>query len=255
VHALRTLLALLLLVLTAGASTYQVRWGDTLGSVASRFGVSVSSLAAANGISDPNRVQAGHVLRIPAPGRAAAATAGGVHVVGRGETLGHIAARHGTTVTALAEANGLRNPNLIRVGQRLRVPGGGRWICPVHGGARFVADFGAPRGDRRHEGVDLLAPKGTPVVANVAGVVMYGISPRGGLHYYLHGDNGVLYYGSHLATFVGGARRVRAGETIGTVGDSGNARGGPPHLHFERKPGGGPPTDPYPGLLRACPRR
>ena len=128
-------------------------------------------------------------------------------------------------------------------------------MCPVHGGARFVPDFGVPRGDRRHEGVDLLAPKGTPVVANVSGVVQFRTSPRGGLSYYLHGTNGVVYFGAHLATFVGRTRHVRVGETIGTVGDSGNAAGGAPHLHFEKKPGGGAPVDPYGALLRVCPRR
>jgi len=257
-RALRAIAVLFLLALFAGASTYQLRLGDTLGGVARRFGVSVGSLAAANGISDPNRVQAGHVLRIPAPGSAAPAAAR-VHVVAQGETLGAIAARYRTTVSALARANRLSDPNVLRVGQRLTVAGGGapqaRGICPVHGGARFIPDFGVPRGDRRHEGVDLLAPKGTPVVANVTGVVQYRVSPRGGNAYYLHGTNGVVYYGAHLATFVGGARRVAAGETIGTVGDSGNAVGGAPHLHFEKKPGGGPPVDPYPGLLLACPRR
>lgn len=256
-RALRTLLALAVLLAAAGASTYQLRFGDTLGAVARRFGVPVATLAAHNGISDPDRVQAGHVLRIP--GRGAPAATGGTHVVAQGETLGLIARRYGTTVAALARANGLANPNWIRAGQRLRVSGGAAGhpgVCPVHGGARFIPDFGVPRpGDRRHEGVDLLAPVGTPIVANVSGTVMYGISPRGGLHYYLHGTNGVVYFGSHLETFVGGARKVRVGEIIGTVGDSGNARGGPPHLHFEKKPGGGAPVDPYPALLRACPRR
>lgn len=260
-RTLRSLLALALFLAAAGSSTYQLRFGDTLGSVARRFGVSVSALASANGISNPDRVQAGHVLRIPGPGAAPAASAvtAATHVVRQGETLGAIASRHRTTVAALARTNGLADPDRLRVGQTLRIgaPGGPPpGICPVHGGARFVPDFGVPRGGgRRHEGVDLLAAKGTPIVANVNGTVMYGITPRGGLHYYLHGRNGILYYGAHLATFVGGARQVREGEIIGTVGDSGNARGGPPHLHFERMPGGGAPTDPYRALLRACPRR
>lgn len=257
-RALRSLLALALFLAAAGASTYQLRFGDTLGAVARRFGVPVAALAAHNGISDPDRVQAGHVLRIPGPNAAPAASAR-THVVRQGETLGLLARRYGTTVSALVRANGLADPHRIRIGQRLRVSGaaaGHPGVCPVHGGARFIPDFGVPRpGDRRHEGVDLLAPVGTPIVANTSGTVMYGISPRGGLYYYLHGDNGVLYYGSHLATFVGGARKVRVGEIIGTVGDTGNARGGPPHLHFEKKPGGGPAVDPYPALLRACPRR
>lgn len=259
-RALRSLLCLVLFVAFAGSATYRVQLGDTLGGVARRFGVSVGALASANGISNPDRVQAGHVLTIPGKGAAASAPAAtGVHVVRSGETLGAIANRYRTSVSAIARANGISNPNRLRIGQRLRIAGasggGGGGICPVHGGARFVPDFGAGRGGRTHEGVDLLAPKGTPVVANVSGVVEFRHNRRGGLSYYLHGTNGVLYYGAHLATFVGHTRHVRAGETIGTVGSSGNASGGATHLHFEKMPGGGRSVDPYPALARVCPRR
>lgn len=260
-RALRSLLCLVLLLAFAGSATYRVRLGDTLGGVARRFGVSVGALASANGISNPNRVQAGRVLTIPAKGAAAAPAATGVHVVRSGETLGGIATRYRTSVSAIARANGISNPSRLQVGQRLKIAGatggGGRGggICPVHGGARYGPDFGADRGNRSHEGVDLLAPTGTPVVANVSGVVEFRTSPRGGLAYHLRGTNGVLYYGAHLATFVGRSRTVRAGETIGTVGASGNASGGSPHLHFEKKPGGGRAVDPYLALTRVCPRR
>jgi LysM repeat protein len=115
--------------------TYVVRAGDTLNSIAARFGVSVGTLARANGISNPNRIYIGQRLAVPGnaapaaqPGQSAApqpSTSGGVYIVQAGDTLAKIAARYGTTVAALMAANGIRNPNLIWVGQRLAVKGGG----------------------------------------------------------------------------------------------------------------------------------
>ena len=100
----------------------------------------------------------------------------------------------------------------------------------------------------------MLAPRGTPVVASVGGVLRRHDQPRGGLAYYLRGDDGLTYYGAHLATFVRGDGRVRIGETIGTVGSSGNAAGGPTHLHFEIINQAGP-KNPFAKLTAACPRR
>jgi murein DD-endopeptidase MepM/ murein hydrolase activator NlpD len=84
-------------------------------------------------------------------------------------------------------------------------------------------------------------------------VLQRSSNPRGGHAYYLHGDDGRLYYGAHLATYVRGDGRIRIGQIIGTVGSSGNARGGPTHLHFEVIVQKGN-KDPYPMLKRACPR-
>ena len=250
---MRTFFALVAFTLFAAAATYTLEPGDTLGAVARRHGVSVAAIAAANHIGNPNRVFAGQVLNIPGKGPAPAAPR--VHVIASGETLGAIARRYGVSVAAIARANGIADPNRIRAGQRLSVPGGtprATWVCPVAGPSRFVEDFGAPRGGGRfHEGIDMLAPRGTPVVASTPGVIVRHDQPRGGLAFYLRGDDGLTYYGAHLATFVRGDGRVRLGEIIGTVGDSGNARGGPTHLHFEIINSKGP-ENPYKQLRRAC---
>ncbi|MGH2819365.1 MAG: LysM peptidoglycan-binding domain-containing protein, partial [Actinomycetota bacterium] len=108
----------------ATAGSHVVSRGETLSSIAVRYGVSVKRLAAANGIGDPNRIVAGANLKIPGGSTASAAPASATHVVSRGETLSSIAARYGTSATALARINDLRNANLIVAGTRLDVPGG-----------------------------------------------------------------------------------------------------------------------------------
>lgn len=131
--------------------------------------------------------------------------------------------------------------------------GGGSWVCPVQGPRVFSDDYGDPRaGGRRHDGNDILAPRGTPVVASVAGTLSRNTSGLGGLSYYLHGDDGITYFGAHLDAYADVQGRVSAGTQIGSVGTTGDARGGPPHLHFEMHPGGGRSTNPYPTLRKFC---
>lgn len=133
------------------------------------------------------------------------------------------------------------------------IAGNGSWMCPVQGPRAFSNDWGNARsGGRRHQGTDVLAPRGTPIVANVGGSVKRHNSRLGGLSYYLQGDDGNEYYGAHLDSYVGGSGRVAQGTVIGYVGNSGNARGGPPHLHFEIHPGGGRAVNPYPTLRQYC---
>lgn len=118
-------------------TTYVVQYGDTLYRISIRFGVSIQSLVTANAIPNPNLIYAGQRLVIP--------TGGGTvpppvtpqppgqevtHVVVRGETLGGIARRYGSTVTAIAQRNGIVNVNLIFAGQRLIIPTGGTTVPP-----------------------------------------------------------------------------------------------------------------------------
>jgi LysM repeat protein len=100
--------------------TYTVQPGDTVTSIAVKFGVTVQSLVQLNGIANPSLIFVGQVLVIPPTGGTTTTTR--TYVVRKGDTLKIIAAKFRTTWQALAQINQLANPNLIFVGQRLTLP-------------------------------------------------------------------------------------------------------------------------------------
>ena len=234
----------------ATSTIHIVSAGETLASIARRYGTSVDAIAAVNGITNPSRIYVGTQLSIggtapPAPDAPPAGTT--IHVVRPGDTLASIARRFDTSIDALAASNGLVDADLIRIGQELEVPSAG-WVCPVEG-ATFFNDWGFPRsGGRFHQGNDLFAPAGTAVRAPVSGSVELISGVIGGLQFWLTGDDGSTYIGTHLERFAQ-AGDVTAGTIIGYVGTTGNAVGSDPHLHFEILVDGSP-VNPYPVLER-----
>jgi murein DD-endopeptidase MepM/ murein hydrolase activator NlpD len=133
-----------------------------------------------------------------------------------------------------------------------RFPGA---VFPVVGSYTYVDTFGAYRADmpnHKHEGDDIFAAKGTPVVAVLDGTIT-GLSTTdiGGNNIHLTDAAGDYFYYAHLVRFATGLRQgdhVVAGQTIGYVGNTGDARTTSPHLHFEIHPDGGPAVDPTPYL-------
>lgn len=129
--------------------------------------------------------------------------------------------------------------------------------CPVQPieAVNFTDTWGAPRsGGRTHKGTDMFAAHGTATVAPVSGTVTHRGTSLGGLSWYVYGDDGHTYYGTHLGGYEKqGVGRVAAGDIIGYVGSSGNASASAPHLHFEYHENGGAPVNPYPLLDAACP--
>jgi len=130
------------------------------------------------------------------------------------------------------------------------------FVCPVKGSVAFSNDWGNPRSDgRTHKGTDLFAKRGTPLVAVAEGRIRLSTEELGGTSVYLTANYGVVFYYAHLDRYaprVRSGQRVEIGDVIAYVGDSGNALGGTPHLHFQVHPGGGAPVNPYPTVRRTC---
>lgn len=231
-------------------ATHIVSAGETLASIADRYGTTVDAIASANGITNPSQIFVGTQLAIggtPTPTVSDEPAGSAVHVVRAGETLASIARSFDTTVENLVSSNGLTDANLIRIGQEIEVPSAG-WVCPVSG-ASYFNDWGFPRsGGRFHQGNDLFAPAGTEVRAPVSGFVELKSGVVGGLQFWLTGDDGNTYIGTHMDKFAQ-AGDVSAGTVVGYVGTTGNAIGSEPHLHFEILVDGSP-VNPYP-VLRA----
>ncbi len=204
--------------------------------------------------------------------------AGDWHVVAPGETLADIARVAGVPAEDILELNGLKRADEVKPGRLIFVlapPGaavaaepappessssperfspsdasvaGARLRWPLVNVARTVGSpFGA-RGARAHEGIDLPAPMGTPVVAAADGQVVYAgnaIRGYGNLVVLQHAGDLLTVYAHNAELFVTPGQTVRAGERIAAVGQTGHATG--PHLHFEVRQGQ-IPRDPMPYL-------
>jgi peptidoglycan LD-endopeptidase LytH len=133
--------------------------------------------------------------------------------------------------------------------------GSGAWVCPTGTASVGFSDtWGAPRsGGRRHEGVDMIGSRGTPLLAVVDGVASSGSNVLGGITVSIVGNDGNRYYYAHLDSVLN-MGSVTAGTPIGVVGQTGNAQFSVPHLHFEIHPGGGPAVNPYPTVYAHCQR-
>ena len=190
---------------------------------------------------------------------------GSVHVVRKGETVYRIAKTYGIEVRDLMEVNDLADPRQLKVGMELFIPGAVRPldVPPLPPGAVpepepepqalprappkdpslrwplqgvLYSRFGVRQG-QRHDGIDIAAPEGTPVLAAAAGTVVYTGRQSGyGAIVILRHQNGlVTLYAHNSAVLVKEGDEVAAGTPIARVGQSGRTTG--PHLHFEVREG------------------
>ena len=228
---------------------YTVRSGDSLTGIASKFGVSMMTIWWANHLTSKDQLHIGQVLVIPPIN-------GLVITVNVGDTLDSLATKYKTTGAAILSANQLTDSNLI-VGQVLMMPGakgapipapkvtkiasgtaghgsftytGGAWHWPVVGGGNYISQYFWSG----HPGVDIAAAYGTPIVAPLAGKVVFAgwNSNGGGYQVWLNLGNGIYTGQYHMsAVLVHVGQVVARGQTVGRIGESGWATG--PHCHFE----------------------
>jgi murein DD-endopeptidase MepM/ murein hydrolase activator NlpD len=202
--------------------------------------------------------------------------AGSWYVVSRGESLDDIAKRAGVPPEDILEINGLSRASDVKPGKLLfvLVPppaapaatdaslqpaglivapsandlGSARLRWPLANVPAYVGSPFGSRDGRAHEGIDLPAPTGTPVMAAADGEVVYagnGIRGYGNLIVLQHSGDLLTVYAHNSALFVSAGQAVRSGERIAQVGQTGRASG--PHLHFEVRQGQ-IPRDPVPYL-------
>lgn len=141
--------------------------------------------------------------------------------------------------------------NALRYADLMRQPGPtAASLSDPLPGVRFADTWGGARSEgRRHEGVDIFAPRGTPIRATTEGIVLrIGENRLGGHTVMITGPGGYRHYYAHLERYpdLKDGDWVEVGTVVGYVGDSGNARGTPPHLHYGvYRPVGGA-INPYP---------
>jgi murein DD-endopeptidase MepM/ murein hydrolase activator NlpD len=141
-------------------------------------------------------------------------------------------------------------------------------FAPLNGNALYMPVVGVQPNDlydswhaardggrRKHTGIDIFAPKGTAVVAVTDGIISYiGEQPKGGLCLWLTNESGASFYYAHLDRWAPGlfeGMEVRSGDLLGYVGNTGNAKTTPPHLHFAVNEND-EMVNPYPILTRAA---
>jgi len=204
---------------------YRVRKGDTVYSIARAYNVEMASLVASNGISAPFRISIGQKLVIP--GRRTIPDSGG----GQAKL---------TSVAAVIPAA----PPKVEKGAPQRpvhIPNpsprqSSKFLWPVNG--RVISGYGPREGGLHNDGINILAPRGTPVLAAENGVVVYAgteLSGFGNLILLKHADGWVTAYAHNENLLVRRGQKVRRGDAIARIGKSGNVAR--PQLHFEIRKG------------------
>ena len=167
-----------------------------------------------------------------------------------------VAARR-AAATSVSPSGPPASGSVSRGGTAARLPGGSH-VYPLAGPSTFGDDWLAARpGGRYHEGIDLFAARGTPVLAVADGTLFrVGYSGISGNRFWLRDAAGTEFFYAHLDGYSSAAREgatVSRGTVLGYNGDTGDAKGTSPHVHFEIHPGGGGPVRPYP-IVSAWPR-
>lgn len=226
-------------------SVYVVREGDSLSGIAKLFNVSVSTIVWANDISK-GVIKPGQTLLI-------LPISGVQHEIKKGDTLASLAKKYKADADEIARYNSLNSSSQLAIGDTIIIPDGMLAVAPTSSGVtnptrgtggpvyegyylRPVLGGRKTQGLHGYNGVDLGAPKGTPVLAAAGGQVIvsrnYGYNGGYGNYIVVSHPNGTQTLYSHLSkNLVFEGYTVAKGQVIGEVGSTGKSTG--PHLHFE----------------------
>jgi murein DD-endopeptidase MepM/ murein hydrolase activator NlpD len=227
---------------------YTVRPGDTLSAIAAKYNTTPSSISYLNNLASPDLITVGKELSIMQ-------NASGVVVkVSQGDTLWDISRRYGVSVSDIVQANKLSDGDVISPGMTLLLPGASTSARPLPLVSRSSSFSWPIRGSLTssygwrvhpisgvnsfHDGLDIAAASGTAIAASASGRVEFAgwLGGYGRLVIVDHGDGVETRY-AHMSGFaVSEGDWVAAGDTVGYVGQSGDATG--PHVHFEIRKSG-----------------
>lgn len=219
---------------------HRVKAGETVYRIAVSYGLRPAELMAANGLQDPRALAVGQELVIPGAERPQRILAVGDRT--ESEIRAAPAPRAGPRVQARSVSG--------RLSERPRLATQGLLQWPLRG--VLYGRFGK-KGREPHDGIDLAAPEGTPVRTARAGRILYAGEQKGYGNIVIvdHGDNLMTLYAHNRDLRVRTGQKVRDGQVVATVGQSGKTSG--PHLHFEVRREG-LPVDPL-DFLGALPSR
>ncbi len=235
--------------------TYTVADGDTLSSIANRFGVSTNTIRWANNLGAKGTIKEGQSLVI-------LPVTGVKHKVAKGDTIANLAKKYRADARDIAEFNGMEVTDGLRAGETIIIPDGdgsilaekqsekksdkkspakkGRIIVDTSGSGYFIRPMRGIKTQGFHgpyNAVDIGAPVGTPIAAAADGVVITTKSPSGwnggygGLTIIKHGNGSQSLYAHQSRIDVTPGQSVKQGEQIGLSGNTGRSTG--PHLHLE----------------------
>ncbi|WP_338780179.1 LysM peptidoglycan-binding domain-containing protein [Metabacillus sp. FJAT-52054] len=264
----------------SSSSKHIVRSGETLSSISKKYAVSIDKIKEANRLKSAV-IKTGQTLIIPkaapvkpattakkpAPAKAASPAKVTYYIVKPGNTLSAIAKLFNTPVQEIKRLNGLKSDKLL-VGQKLKMTEG---VLPVLADGTFPLKPGTYQaypdswgnsrsygGSRTHEGIDIMAKKGTPITSVTDGVIeKYGWNELGGWRLTIKTKENFRIYYAHLDQYAAGMMQggtVKKGQYLGTVGDSGYGKTGTkgkfaPHLHIGVYNQSFQAVNPYPFLI------
>lgn len=248
----------------ADVITYTVQGGDTISTIADRFGISTNSVLWANGLTEFNLIKPGQTLKIPP-------VSGVIYQVAKGDTVTNIARKYNVSDDVILQYNRLADASLITNGQTLVIPGGTPPAPPPTPTTSTRGTSGQIKGTRpadtltstappsarpqsgvdfmwpsashkinqyflgyRHTGLDIGAQYGTAIYAAANGIVEKVQYQNVGYGYHViirHPDGTESLYGHASKIFVSAGQAIKQGQAIALVGLTGRTTG--PHIHFE----------------------
>ena len=235
---------------------YIVKKGDNLYSISRKFKIPIHQLIKSNNILEPYNIYPNQKIFIPT---------NKVHKIIKGDTLYSISRLYGTNVFSLSKINGISDVNNLHIGQTLIIPQSNkeffkkkilekkkkqkviipkkfkkfsqtRFIWPVKG--KLISKYGRSEDGFYNDGINIDSKKGTKVISSEDGQVIYSgneIPGYGNLILIKHSKNWITAYAHLNEVYIEKGIKVKKGERIGSVGNTGNVR--IPQLHFEIRKG------------------